>query len=180
MPNLAVVANTTLIPVVDMTSVPTNKTINGEVLKTFTSNGTATLVQLTSVQTLANIALDTKANIADLADVAYTGDYSDVLNTPDLTGLATIDQLDSNVVNITNTISGLWANAGAQGTQISAINSALAGIQFRTIGNSKGSAGDTIHMVSFDNTSLYYCTATYTTGAADIWVKTNWTTTGTW
>lgn len=183
MPNLAVVATTTLLPVVDMASVPTNKTITGEVLKTFTSNGMATSAQLTTVQTLANVALDTKANIADLSTAAFSGDYDDLSNLPDIPavavdgGLATVTQLSANVITLNNTIGTLQSNAATQAGQIAAISSV---IQFRTIGNSKGSTGDTINTVAIDSTSVYFCTATYTTGVADIWVKTAWATTGTW
>lgn len=177
MPNLTVLTDTVLIPVVDVSSTPTNKHITAEVLKTFTADAMASSQDLTDVQTLANVALDTKANIADLSSVAFSGEYADILNTPDLNNWATVAQLDSNVVSITNNITSLWVNAVSQGTQISAL---LNAIQFRTIANSKGSAGDTVNMVAIDSTAVYFCKATYTTGAADIWVKTNWGTTGTW
>ena len=37
---------------------------------------------------------------------------------------------------------------------------------------SKGKANDIAGMTAFDATYFYYCTASYTTGSADIWKRT--------
>lgn len=45
---------------------------------------------------------------------------------------------------------------------------------------SNGLSGDKAGMMAADEDNLYYCTTNYTDGLADIWVKTPWTSTGTW
>lgn len=44
---------------------------------------------------------------------------------------------------------------------------------------SKGASGDTAGSIAFNAYNFYYCTANYTTGSADIWVKIPWVT-GAW
>ena len=44
---------------------------------------------------------------------------------------------------------------------------------------SKGISGDKLGMLAFDSNYIYYCTANYTTGSADIWNRTSQTV-GTW
>lgn len=46
--------------------------------------------------------------------------------------------------------------------------------------SSKGAAGDQIGQIAANETSIYYCTANYTTGNVDIWVKQDWSTVGAW
>jgi len=45
--------------------------------------------------------------------------------------------------------------------------------------HSTGKAGDTAGMMAFDGTYIYYCTASYTTGTANIWVRQTYPS-GTW
>lgn len=40
--------------------------------------------------------------------------------------------------------------------------------------SSKGAVGDQVGSVTFDNTYIYYCTADYTDGLADIWKRVSW------
>ena len=46
-------------------------------------------------------------------------------------------------------------------------------------GTSKGAAGDRAGMFALDNNYIYYCTADYTDGTANIWNRTAQTG-GTW
>ena len=47
--------------------------------------------------------------------------------------------------------------------------------------DSTGADGDRAGMVAFDSTSIYYCIANWASpGTADIWVKQDWGTTGSW
>ena len=45
---------------------------------------------------------------------------------------------------------------------------------------SKGAVGDVAGTFAANSTSIYYCSTSYTNGLNDIWVKSPWTTTGTW
>ena len=52
-------------------------------------------------------------------------------------------------------------------------------ITARTIASSVGATGDVEGMIAMDSTSVFFCTADYD-GVTNIWVKQDWTDTGSW
>jgi hypothetical protein len=53
-------------------------------------------------------------------------------------------------------------------------------VKSRVPTTSKGVTGDKAGMIAFSNTAIFYCKADYTTGAADIWNRQTFASTGVW
>ena len=82
-----------------------------------------------------------------------------------------IDTANTTVYNNLVTTNGIfWPNGNVYNTGIMVVS---------VPNNSKGASGDVTGMMAFSSTNIYYCTGNYN-GTTNIWVKSAWTTTGTW
>jgi len=89
-----------------------------------------------------------------------------------------IEDLQSKVL-LKSALTGATLDNDMAGTSITDVKLITPKIETRTIASSIGSTGDVTGDVAVDSTSIYYCTADYD-GTTNIWVKQDWTDTGSW
>jgi len=84
-----------------------------------------------------------------------------------------------NKVLLKSALTGASLDNDMAGASITDVKLITPKIQTRTIASSIGATGDVTGDVALDGTSIYYCTADYD-GSTNIWVKQDWTDTGSW
>jgi len=84
-----------------------------------------------------------------------------------------------NKVLLKEALTGASLDNDMDGAVISNVKLTSPRITARTVPSSVGETGDVAGMIAIDSTSIYYCTASYD-GSTDIWVKQDWTDTGSW
>lgn len=122
------------------------------------------------------VTVSTKANTADLSNVAFTGSYNDLTNKPVLTtGYTgsigfTGSQGTTGFVGSQGDL-GYTGSVGFTGSQGVIGYTGSTGIFTNTtISTAIGSPGDTQFKVAVDNTYIYYCTANYD-GSTNVWKR---------
>ena len=125
-------------------------------------SATGTLTLQSSSGTIEFNGSQIDASLTDInfanADVNLTGSTLNFLN-------ATVNNLDSAVIDWNPIVSGVIQNNGLPiGTKFTQ----------PVPTTSNGASGDTLGTVAFDSNYIYYCTATYTDGVADIWKRVAW------
>ena len=122
-----------------------------------------------------SVFADDSTVLVDSVAGKIVGDYENGTST---IGSTRVESYDIKALQDTNTTDLYVANSIYGGETGTIKNVAIGSTP---PANSTGADGDRAGMVAFDSTSIYYCIANWASpGTADIWVKQDWGTTGSW
>jgi hypothetical protein len=166
--------NSTGDTIVDFSTDIFTGTFTGDLTGSATGDHNGSLTGNVTGDIIGSVFSDGSTTLVDAVAGKIVGDYENgtsIINSTSVTATNVTAQADLSSVD--SYVSGKIYG----GTSSSIANLAVASTP---PASSVGAPGDKIDMIAFDATSIYYCIADYTDGVANIWVKQDWGTTGSW
>ena len=115
-----------------------------------------------------SVFADDSTLLVDGVNSKIVGDYENGTST---IGSTRVESYDIKALQDTNT-TDLYVVNKIYGGETGTIKNVSIGSTAPSTSN--GTSGDILGMIAFDSTYIYYCTANYTDGVADIWKRIAW------